>query len=47
MLRAIWPLVRWFRIFRLEWLMRELPAHDMRMPELILERKALEDRKCS
>lgn len=46
MLRALWPLYRFGRLFWLNWLMRELPAHDMRQTELILEFKALEDRKC-
>lgn len=42
MMRALWPLVRQWRLFRLRWLQTQMPAHDMRQPELIVERRLLE-----
>lgn len=42
--RALWPLVRRARIAKLHWLMRELPLHDLRQAELILELQQLEER---
>lgn len=43
LLRSLWPVVRELRLLRLHWLMHELPAHDLRQAELILERQQLEE----
>lgn len=40
--RALWPVERALRLFCIDWLLRELSPADRRVPELVLERQALE-----